>query len=280
MIAPAAASSGPAPCVRRGRGLAGGTAGYRLGLARAVRRPGRDRPRQAGDAHLPAAPGQVSRNQVPGRRPDKRTMNEQHPGSHALFVSAQFAVLAERGSKSRCLVARPTGMCLIIVISLLMGWLCVPARGVPAGCSPAMYDRWEVLGYGLVHGEARGGDRRRLGDGPRTRPPAGGAGMLGRGLRPERGYRHGDRGHGAGRAPRPASGSPAMPATSPTRRRCCGSAMSCSREHASDHVNLVFSNAGIGGGESFIAAAGRSGSARSPSTGGACTTAPARSCRC
>ena len=52
-------------------------------------------------------------------------------------------------------------------------------------------------------------------------------------------------------------------------------------EHASDHVDLVFSNAGIGGGESFIQRPpGGSGSARSPSTGTACTTAPARSCRC
>ena len=39
-------------------------------------------------------------------------------------------------------------------------------------------------GYGLVHREARGGDRRRLGHGPRTYPPAGGAGLLGGGLRP------------------------------------------------------------------------------------------------
>ena len=43
-----------------------------------------------------------------------------------------------------------------------------------------------------------------------------------------------------------------MPATSPTRRRCCGSATSCSQEHDSDHVDLVFSNAGIGGGSSFV----------------------------
>ena len=51
-------------------------------------------------------------------------------------------------------------------------------------------------------------------------------------------------------------------------------------EHASDHVDLVFSNAGIGGGSSFISDPARSGSARSPSTGGACITAPACSCRC
>ena len=34
------------------------------------------------------------------------------------------------------------------------------------------------------------------------------------------------------------------------------------REHATDHVDLVFSNAGIGGGGSFIPVAGRNGSAR------------------
>ena len=51
-------------------------------------------------------------------------------------------------------------------------------------------------------------------------------------------------------------------------------------QHASDHVDLVFSNAGIFGGASFVKAPGRSGSVPSPSTGGACITAPARSCRC
>ncbi len=51
-------------------------------------------------------------------------------------------------------------------------------------------------------------------------------------------------------------------------------------EHASDHVDLVFSNAGAGGGGASRRAAARSGSASSPSTGGASTTAPARSCRC
>ena len=50
--------------------------------------------------------------------------------------------------------------------------------------------------------------------------------------------------------------------------------------HASDHVDLVFSNAGIGGGEASSAAPGRCGNAPSRWTGGACTTAPARSCRC
>ena len=51
-------------------------------------------------------------------------------------------------------------------------------------------------------------------------------------------------------------------------------------EHASDHVNLVFSNAGIGGGEASSAAPGRCGSAPSPLTGGACITVPACSCPC
>ena len=51
-------------------------------------------------------------------------------------------------------------------------------------------------------------------------------------------------------------------------------------EHASDHVDLVFSNAGPAAGGASRRAAARSGSASSPSTGGASTTAPARSCRC
>ena len=51
-------------------------------------------------------------------------------------------------------------------------------------------------------------------------------------------------------------------------------------EHAVDHVDLVFSNAGSGGGDSFIQAGAKTGSASSPSTGGASTTAPARSSRC
>ena len=50
----------------------------------------------------------------------------------------------------------------------------------------------------------------------------------------------------------PGVGSPAMPATSPTRRRCCGSATRCWPSTPSDHVDLVFSNAGIGGGGSFV----------------------------
>ncbi len=59
--------------------------------------------------------------------------------------------------------------------------------------------------------------------------------------------------------------------------RSCGSATNCSR-HASDHVDLVFSNAGMGGGGSFISDSARNGSARSPSTGGVSITAPERSC--
>src|SRR6185437_12375910 len=50
--------------------------------------------------------------------------------------------------------------------------------------------------------------------------------------------------------------------------------------HAADHVDLVFSNAGIGGGGSFIADPRNSGRACSRSTSGACTTALVRSCRC
>jgi NAD(P)-dependent dehydrogenase (short-subunit alcohol dehydrogenase family) len=51
-------------------------------------------------------------------------------------------------------------------------------------------------------------------------------------------------------------------------------------EHVSDHVDLVFSNAGIGGGGSFVNDRREDWSARSPWTGGASTTAPGRSCRC
>jgi NAD(P)-dependent dehydrogenase (short-subunit alcohol dehydrogenase family) len=47
-----------------------------------------------------------------------------------------------------------------------------------------------------------------------------------------------------------------------------------------EHVDLVFSNAGIGGGGSIVTDPGPSGSTRSRSTSGARTTAPARSCRC
>jgi len=41
-----------------------------------------------------------------------------------------------------------------------------------------MRDRREVADRGLFLAEARGGDRRRLGHGPRACPPAGGAGLL------------------------------------------------------------------------------------------------------
>ncbi len=52
-------------------------------------------------------------------------------------------------------------------------------------------------GDGFVLGEARGGDRRGLGHGPRAGAPAGGGRMLGRGLRLARGHDRGDRGAGA-----------------------------------------------------------------------------------
>ena len=52
-------------------------------------------------------------------------------------------------------------------------------------------------------------------------------------------------------------------------------------QHARDHVDLVFSQRGHRRrGQLRQRQPGRSGSTRSPSTGGACTTAPARSCRC
>jgi NAD(P)-dependent dehydrogenase (short-subunit alcohol dehydrogenase family) len=51
-------------------------------------------------------------------------------------------------------------------------------------------------------------------------------------------------------------------------------------EHAADYVDLVFSNAGAGGGESFVKASGRCGNASSLSTGGASIIAPAHSCPC
>ena len=75
------------------------------------------------------------------------------------------------------------------------GWPSAPAwssrtansssRTLPCpGSLTAMAPTVNHHGYGLVHGEARGGDRRRLGHGPRAYPPAGGAGLLGGGLRP------------------------------------------------------------------------------------------------
>jgi NAD(P)-dependent dehydrogenase (short-subunit alcohol dehydrogenase family) len=62
--------------------------------------------------------------------------------------------------------------------------------------------------------------------------------MFGRGLRLARGRHDGDRGHGAGGRPDEAQ---------VLRFRD-----ELLEEHASDHVDLVFSNAGIGGGESFV----------------------------
>ena len=70
------------------RRLARRAASYNLGLAQAIRRPCRDSAGKVGNAHLVATPGQVSRDQIPGRAPDQRTMNKQKSGSHAQFVSA------------------------------------------------------------------------------------------------------------------------------------------------------------------------------------------------
>jgi NAD(P)-dependent dehydrogenase (short-subunit alcohol dehydrogenase family) len=51
-------------------------------------------------------------------------------------------------------------------------------------------------------------------------------------------------------------------------------------QHGADHVDLVFSNAGIVGGAASSRTPARSGSAPSRWTSGASTTAPGRSCRC
>ena len=51
-------------------------------------------------------------------------------------------------------------------------------------------------------------------------------------------------------------------------------------EHASDHVNLVFSNAGIGGGESFVSGPREVWERTFAIDWWACITAPGRSCRC
>jgi NAD(P)-dependent dehydrogenase (short-subunit alcohol dehydrogenase family) len=51
-------------------------------------------------------------------------------------------------------------------------------------------------------------------------------------------------------------------------------------KHEVDHVDLLFNNAGIGGGGSFVSDERGSGIARSRCAGAACTTARARSCRC
>ena len=51
-------------------------------------------------------------------------------------------------------------------------------------------------------------------------------------------------------------------------------------QHASDHVDLVSPTRASAARAASSTTAGRSGSTRSPSTGGACTTAPGPSCRC
>jgi NAD(P)-dependent dehydrogenase (short-subunit alcohol dehydrogenase family) len=75
--------------------------------------------------------------------------------------------------------------------------------------------------------------------------------MLGRGMRPERGRRRGDRRHGVGGR---------QPGVQVTSHACDVSDEAqvlrfrdeLLAEHTSDHVDLVFSNAGIGGGGSFV----------------------------
>jgi NAD(P)-dependent dehydrogenase (short-subunit alcohol dehydrogenase family) len=75
--------------------------------------------------------------------------------------------------------------------------------------------------------------------------------MLGRGMRPERGHRCGDRGDGVGGRP-----CPGVQVTSHCDVSDEAQVMRFRDElleqHVSDHVDLVFSNAGIGGGESFV----------------------------
>ena len=52
-------------------------------------------------------------------------------------------------------------------------------------------------------------------------------------------------------------------------------------EHNTDHINLLFNNAGIGGGGSFVARRPRPvGCNVRACAGAACTSAAARSCRC
>ena len=131
---------------------------------------------------------------------------------------------------------------------------------------------------GDLQREDRGGHRRRVRHGPRAGPPAGRAGLLGRGLRPAPGRRRGT----AALARRPPGRGPGH---QPCLRRLRRGQVLRFRdellgEHGTRHVDLVFSNAGIGGGAASSAGTGKSGSTRSPSTGGGCTTAPARSCRC
>ena len=51
-------------------------------------------------------------------------------------------------------------------------------------------------------------------------------------------------------------------------------------QHASDHVDLVFANAGIGGGGSFISDSRQEWERTFAINWGGCISAPARSCRC
>ena len=53
-----------------------------------------------------------------------------------------------------------------------------------------------------------------------------------------------------------------------------------SKDHSTEHINLLFNNAGIGGGAASSQTTVKSGSGRSGSTGVAFTTAPGYSCRC
>ena len=70
-------------------------------------------------------------------------------------------------------------------------------------------------------------------------------------------------------------------ATWPTKATCTRFRDEVLAEHDTDHVNLVFNNAGIGGGGSFVTGDREpSGTAPSASAGAASTTAAAPSCRC
>jgi hypothetical protein len=83
-----------------------------------------------------------------------------------------------------------------------------------------------------------------------------------------------------GRTPGPASWSPATPATSPTRRRCCASVTTCSGSTPALTSTWSSPTRASAARAASSTTADRSGSTRSPSTGGACTTAPGPSCRC
>jgi hypothetical protein len=92
MIAPAAARSGPAP--RWPMRIAGGLDALRAiawAWRKQIWRPRRGRASEVGDAHLVAAPGQISGGQIPGCAPGRRAMNEQQPVTHALLVSTLTA---------------------------------------------------------------------------------------------------------------------------------------------------------------------------------------------